>query len=395
MGLNRHYNSAHGECLGVVVAEVGRGRVSGWLGGLWWYCREGFWRVRISAWPVSQAAVAASLAYLLAIAVLGHEQPFFAPIAAVIALSVTLGQRRRRTLELVVGVAVGLMVADVLVLFIGTGTVQIGVVVLLAMGAAVFFGGGTLVVNQAAISALLVVVLQPRAAIFSPDRFIDALVGGGVALAINYLFPVNPERLIEGAARPVFEELVGVLEEVAAALRNGDAGRAGEALTKARKIDDRVRGFHEALEAGHETARLSPTRRRALQHVQLYAAAGNRIELAVINVRVLARGAANATRREGTIPPKLPEAVLDLASAVRALASYLENSEAPEEARRHALKAAENATELLRDRHDLATNVLVGQIRSAAVDLLRSTGMDQASALAALEEAAGRASEVG
>ncbi len=50
---------------------------------------------------------------------------------------------------------------------------------------------------------------------------------------------------------------------------------------------------------------------------------------------------------------------------------------------------------MLRDRHDLAISVLVGQVRSAAMDLLRSTGMDQASALAALEEAAGSASDVG
>ena len=46
-------------------------------------------------------------------------------------------------------------------------------------------------------------------------------------------------------------------------------------------------------------------------------------------------------------------------------------------------------------RHDLAVSVLVGQVRSAAVDILRSTGMDQASALQALEETAGRASEIG
>jgi hypothetical protein len=43
----------------------------------------------------------------------------------------------------------------------------------------------------------------------------------------------------------------------------------------------------------------------------------------------------------------------------------------------------------------LATSVLVGQVRSMAVDILRSTGMDQASALRALEETAGRASEIG
>ncbi|HET7479912.1 MAG TPA: FUSC family protein [Rubrobacteraceae bacterium] len=343
---------------------------------------------------MAQSAVAASAAYFVAVWVLGHERPFFASIAAVISLSVTLGQRGRRAVEIVFGVAVGLLVADFIVLLIGTGTLQIGLVVALAMGAAVFFGGGTLLVNQAAISALLVVILQPPDSFFSPTRFFDALIGGSVALAIHYLFPANPERLVERAAAPVFEELVTVLEEVAAALAGGDADRARRALLRARELDVRVRRFNEALAAGHETARLSPTRRRALQHLELYANAGLRIDLAVINARVLARGAANATRRGGAAPPRLPEAVLDLSRAVKALETFLEESGGYEEARRYALGAAQKATEILSDRHDLATSVLVGQIRSAAVDLLRSTGMDQESALQALEEAAGRASEI-
>lgn len=353
-------------------------------------------RLRANIWSLLQSAVAASAAYFLAVWVLGHERPFFASIAAVISLSVTLGQRGRRVVEIVFGVAVGLLVADLIVLLIGTGTVQIGLVVVLAMGAAVFFGGGTLLVNQAAISALLVVILQPPDSVFSPDRFLDALIGGAVALTIHYLFPANPERLVERAAAPVFEELVAVLEEISAALSAGDPDRARRALLRARELDDRVRRrFNEALAAGHDTARLSPTRRRALKHLDLYASAGVRIDLAVINARVLARGAANATRRGSSVPALLPEAVLDLSRAVKALATYLEESGGYEEARRYALSAAQRATEILRDRHDLATSVLVGQIRSSAVDLLRSTGMSQESALKALEEAAGRASEIG
>ena len=214
-----------------------------------------------------------------------------------ICLSVTLGQRNRRAIELVFGVAVGLMVADLLVLVIGNGTLQIAVVVLLAMAAAVFFGGGTILVNQAAVSAILVVVLQPPGAVFSPDRFIDALIGGGVALAINYLFPVNPERLVERAAAPVFDELAAVLEEISAVLEEGDERRAERVLERAREIDGRVRTLNEALEAGHETARLSPTRRRSLRQLEFYGSAGIRIELAVINTRVLARGVYNAIRR--------------------------------------------------------------------------------------------------
>jgi uncharacterized membrane protein YgaE (UPF0421/DUF939 family) len=352
-------------------------------------------RLRVNGWSVIQTAVAATVAYSLAIVLLGHESPFFAPIAAVISLSVTLGQRMRRAVELVFGVAVGLMVADLLVLLIGSGTVQIGLVVLLAMAAAVFIGGRPLVVNQAAVSALLVVVLQPPDAVFSPNRFLDALVGGGVAVAVNYLFPINPERLVERAARPVFDELVAVLEDIAAALRSGDRELAERVLLRAREIDDQVTSFYEALAAGHETARLSPTRRRALEHLELYANAGTRIDLAVINTRVLARGAANLLRRGEPAPALLPEAVLDLSLAVKALATYLEESREPEEARRCALEAARRATEILEERHDLATSVLVGQVRSAAVDVLRSTGMNQASALGALEEVAGSASEIG
>ncbi len=353
-------------------------------------------RLRSSGWAVIQSAVAASAAYVLALLVLGHERPFFAAMSAIICLGVTLGARARRAVELVFGVAFGLMVADLLVLVIGTGVAQIGVVVILAMAAAVFFGAGPLLVNQAAISALLVVVLQPPSDAFDPTRFLDALVGGCVALAVNYLFPINPERLVEKAARPIFDALVAVLEDIAAALKEGAPERAEQALLRARRIDDeQVKSFYEALAAGHETARLSPTRRRALGHLELYANAGTRIDLAVINTRVLARGAANAARRGDTVPPQLPEAVLDLSRAVKALVTYLEEPGGPDEARRFALEAARKATEILEDRHDLAVSVLVGQVRSMAVDLLRSTGMDQASALRALEEAAGRASEIG
>jgi hypothetical protein len=352
-------------------------------------------RLRAYVWPILQTALAASIAYFLAVVVMGNEQPFFAPITAVISLGLALGQRGRRVVEVVFGVAIGLTVADLIVRVIGTGTVKIGVVVALAMAVVVLFTDRTLLVNQAAISAILVIVLQSPGAGFSPDRFFNALIGGGVALAVNYLFPVNPERVVERAARPILDELVAVLEDIAAALERGDLELAEHALARAREIDGRMRDFDAALAAGYETARLSPTRRRSLKHLEFYSSASIRIELAVINTRVLARGAANAIRRGDSIPPALPQAVRDLARAVSALATFLERPGPPDEAREFALKAARGATEILKERHDLGISVLVGQIRAAAVDLLRSTGMDQASALQALEEAAGRASEIG
>jgi hypothetical protein len=341
---------------------------------------------------ILQAAAAAGIAYFLAGNLLGNEQPFFAPVAAVVTLGLAPGERGRRALEVALGVVVGLAVADLIVRGIGVGAAQIAVVVAAAMAAAVLIGERRLLVNQAAISAILVVVLQSPDSGFSPDRFFNALIGSGVALAINHLLPVNPERMVERAARPIFEELATALEEVAEALIGGDRERAEALLESVRELDERVRSFNEALSAGYETARLSPTRRRSLKHLELYAGASISIELTVINTRVLARGAANTLRRGEAVSSVVPQAIHDLSRAVRALANYLEETQGPEEARRFALEAARGATEALKERHDLTVTVLVGQVRSMAVDLLRSTGMNQAQALAALEEVAPRRS---
>ena len=56
-------------------------------------------RWRATALPVAQAALAAGLSWLVAVNVVDHRLPFFAPIAAVICLGVTLGQRLRRGIE--------------------------------------------------------------------------------------------------------------------------------------------------------------------------------------------------------------------------------------------------------------------------------------------------------
>jgi hypothetical protein len=165
---------------------------------------------------------------------------------------------------------------------------------------------------------------------------------------------------------------------------------------RAREIDERVSGFKEALAAGRETARLAPPRRRTLRHIDLYAAAADQIDLTVRNVRGLARAVASAVRYGSPAPEPLSQAILGLARAVEALATYLERSGQPEDTRRFALKAAGEATALLKEHHeDLATSELVGRIRTTAIDVMRGTGMDREATLRAIEEAASHATEPG
>ncbi|MBA2510551.1 MAG: FUSC family protein [Rubrobacteraceae bacterium] len=357
-------------------------------------------RLRSGWLPILQTAVAACLAWFLAVLLLGIERPTFAPIAAVIVLGLAVDERGRRAVELTLGVAFGVTMADLLLSVVGVGALQAGAFVVLAMTVAVFLGGGDLGVKEAGISAMIIMfTFTPSAAGFPIERFLEALIGGGTALLINALLPVNPERMVEDAAFPVFEESAAVLEEVASALENGDAGRAQAAYVKAREIDARVAGLKEAVAAGRETARLAPPRRRSLGHMDLYAAAADQIDLTVRDVRALARAALSVVQPEAEdpVPERLPAAIRGLARASVALAAYLQTSgDPPDETRRLALEAAKEASTLLEEHEDLASNLgvnaLVDQIHSSAVDLIGGTGMDRAEALQALQEATGRAS---
>jgi uncharacterized membrane protein YccC len=338
---------------------------------------------------VVQSALATAIAWTAAIEVIGHPRPFFAPIAALITVGVTFGQQTRRAVELALGVTIGIAVADLLVLLIGSGTWQLVVVVLLAMVAAILLGSGTLLVTQAGASAVLVVTLQPPdEAGISFARALDAAVGAAIGLAVGRLvFPVNALRLVQESAEPVLHALAETLEDVAQGLEDRSAAGAEAALLRARAIDDDVDRFHEAIDVGQEGLMMTP-RRSARHQVALYSTAAAHIDLAVRNTRVLARGAMRAVATGDHTPPGVTLAIRELAESVRALGEVLADPSREADVIGPALRAAANATNVLEETANLSVSVIVGQIRSTATDLMRSTGMEMAEAHARVRAAA-------
>ena len=343
---------------------------------------ERFRRLRSRAPLLLQAAAATAGAWAIANDLLGHRRPIFAPLSAIIAIGTSHAQRSRRTVELVVGVAVGIAVADLAVRVIGTGIWQLLLVTLLAMAIAVLLNTGPLFVTQAGVSAALVVTVQPPGSGLSGQRFVDALVGGVVALVITSLLPADPLSDIRRAATEVLEEMQATLRRLADALERRDLDDVRSILARARDID-RDGQWQEAVTIGQEIVRLAPPRRRAAGEV-----ATTRMDLAVRNLRVLARGVLRAVEVGDDVPAAIPEAMRDLADGVGALAGGLDDPERRGDARRHALRAGARATRALDETSTLSVNVLVGQIRSMAVDLISGLGEEPASARSAVREVA-------
>jgi uncharacterized membrane protein YgaE (UPF0421/DUF939 family) len=326
-------------------------------------------RLRARALAIVQTAVAAFAAWELAsLLVPGDTRPAFASIAAIVSLGATHGEHRSRALQLVGGVVLGLTLATLVVALIGQGAPQIAIMVVFAMSVAVLLGGGEIVIGEAAVSALLLLALDPLSgAAFSPNRMFEAGIGGTVAFVVGaLLFPPDPVLHVGRAAQAVLGELGRSLERLAAALATGDAGDAARALTQARAIDGLIDDLEVALSVGRETARTAPQRFAARTAVERYDRSVEQLDLAVRNTRVLARHALRSVRAGREIPAGLSVAVAELAQSVWALAASYDEPQRAEEARSLALDAASRAAGI-----DGLADVTV-QVRSTAVDLMRA-----------------------
>ena len=329
-------------------------------------------RVRPHLVAVLQTAAAAVGAWWLAVLLLPAERPAFASIAAVVCLGATYGRRRKNALELIGGVMLGITIATALVFLIGSGPWQIGLLVILAMTAALVFRGGELLVNEAAISAILIASFEATTDGFSADRILEGLIGGGVGLAVaSLLLPPDPVAMVGQVAQTVFGKLGRTLEEAAAALETADSRGAERALAAARGMDDDIDALEETLSVASETARFSPARRGGLAVVERYERTMPQLDFAVRNTRVLARYVARQVRL-GEPAPQLAGAVRELASAVWLLAAQYEHPDRTTDVRHVALAAARMAEDIHDREPSLLTTQIVGQVRSVAVDLVRA-----------------------
>jgi uncharacterized membrane protein YgaE (UPF0421/DUF939 family) len=331
-------------------------------------------RLRSKSFQIAQCSIAAAVAWVLASDLLGHPTPFFAPIAAVVSLGTSYGQRLRRVAEVTLGVAIGVFVGDLLTHWLGSGGWQIALIVSLAMSTALLLGQGVLFVNQAAVQAIVVSTLVPSAgAAFI--RWTDALIGGAVALVAAAVVPRAPLRRPREQAGVVVRKISLLLRAAADSILDGDAERALAVLRDARSTDELVVELRAASDEGLSVVRSSPFRRRHRGRVRAMAELVEPLDFALRNTRVLVRRVAVASYRREPIPPSYATMLRDLADCADAVADELSAGRAAT-AVRDRLVTLGRATSHVEQTKDLSAEVILAQVRSLVADLLAVTGMD-------------------
>nr|WP_254451084.1 FUSC family protein [Aeromicrobium stalagmiti] len=307
---------------------------------------------------------------------MGHSQAFFAPISAIIVIIAGAGLRARTLFELVIGVALGVLVGELLILAIGRGTWQIALVVVLTVLVSTLVGIKGLAMTQAANSSVLLAAVVPVANAGNPavTRFLDAFIGGCAGLAMILLVPRNAVRDIDVEVQVLLRRLAGVLSRCAEAMRLDDASVAEQALDEARDMQPGIQALEATAANVSEIARMSPMRWKQREHVGLYVGAIRDFDNAIRDARVLARRTSAMLRHGEAAPAGMDLAVESLARAVEIFADDLSEHDDFDEARQQLVEAARIAVAALPGAMTMNTAAIAAQVRSLAADLLYASG---------------------
>ena len=331
-------------------------------------------------WPLLQSTAAATVAWVIARHVAHHQEPFFAPIAALVSLNTSLGERGLNALRLLMGVVLGIAVGELTLFAFGGGYGSVAFATFVALMLAHVLSDARIVLAQAAIGAILTVVVANGEVGY--ERLTDALLGAGVALVFSQLlFSPQPLRLLRRVETNALAGMADALDLAARALE-GDEALAERAIERQRELRDHLSELARTRRASTRVARHSLAWRRQIAPVVQENEDAGYLDLLGGSCLLLTRTALYANDEDQRL----------LAPCLRALSTALADLSRQPGDRATRQRAAERSLEILRGVRDVRTDpdpelaATLTAARLTVTDLMLFVGVDPEEARAATRE---------
>ncbi|MDH6180070.1 uncharacterized membrane protein YgaE (UPF0421/DUF939 family) [Microbacteriaceae bacterium SG_E_30_P1] len=342
------------------------------------------WRRSVDSLPAAlQLTIAVLAAYSIARYLFGHQVPLIAVTATISTLGLARNAKPRAVVETAVGITVGIALSEVIVILLGKGPWQMGIVLFATIVVSRGFSANPAFAIAAAVQGMIVVLLpDPAGGVFT--RSIDGVIAGLVALAATALIPRDPRKEAKRDARllfSVFHEGLGGLTD---SLRAADHTAAELALDRLRRTQVLVDNWATSLDNAQSIASISPWLRRHRAELQTQHRILAGADLTARHLRVVARRIAVLVS-DGVERPELADVIAELAHGVDLLGEQIQDPS--------VVGASRTIFEDLARRLDpahivpdgaLRESVIVVLLRPFVVDLLVASGMDGEDARALL-----------
>ncbi|MEY4409861.1 MAG: hypothetical protein RLZ99_334 [Actinomycetota bacterium] len=336
-------------------------------------------RVKDSLWQIMQLVLASILSYVIARFGFGHPVPLLAVTVAISSLGFARDTRPGRVATTALAMVLGVVLSETALVLFGPGTLQLLLVILLALLSARLISPNPTFALTVAIQAVLVQLLDaPTGGDFA--RVIDGLIGGLMALAFTALVPRNPIRLARADSRLLFATVKDTLAKLREVLLTADKATADLALENIRQTQPLVDNWKSSLESAAAIAKLSPFYRWAQKEIADQRVVFKGLDLATRNLRVITRRIDYALQ-DNRPRPELAAVISKALIAVDLLEQSLDDFSLRAKAQKYLLKLIKQLDPQSIAGAGLSDQVIFMQLRPMIVDLAVAAGIESELAL--------------
>lgn len=150
---------------------------------------------------IFKTSLAAALSWFVATSLLHSEYPYFAAVAAIITVQVTVADSVDKASQRIIGIIGGVLLSMLFGLWFKVGAISIFFVILVAMGVAKGLRMNQQIISQVAISSLLVLAFGQTKEGYAYERIIETVIGSGLAVVINAL--IIPQNAVPDVERSI------------------------------------------------------------------------------------------------------------------------------------------------------------------------------------------------
>jgi uncharacterized membrane protein YgaE (UPF0421/DUF939 family) len=239
---------------------------------------------------LAKTALAAVIAWIVAVHVFHLSQGFLAPWAALLTVHATVFGTVRRGVQQVATSVLGVLIAFAAGGLLGIGAVAIGAVVFAGLAAGRLRGLHDQTTTAAATALVVLTAGYADDGAMLLSRLLDTGIGIAVGLLVNLVvWPPLRDRAAAHRIDEIDDRIGDLLHEIAGELRGGSAS-VDDWVARTNALDDDVDAARSALGQAHESGRLNPRRAAAtrMRAAEAFGAILTRLEQAIAEIRSMA-----------------------------------------------------------------------------------------------------------
>jgi uncharacterized membrane protein YgaE (UPF0421/DUF939 family) len=238
---------------------------------------------------VLKTAVAAALSWFVVTSWLHWPYPYFAPLAAILTVQVTISESIKKAWQRLLGTIGGVAISAVISQLMSIGALSISIGIIISMTIGVFFRFPPYINSQAAVSSLMVLAFSQSSG-YGLNRITETIIGSVIGVLANiFIFPPNAVAKAEEHILSLSKQAASSLGSLGSALQKEDLDICSPLVNIANLEEKTVDSIH-SIQLAHKSLLFNPLMGRKRHQLCELTRGMQHLENISIQIRGIRRG---------------------------------------------------------------------------------------------------------